>query len=246
MLNLKNKNCIVTGCNGYLGKKIVNKLNALGVKVIGTDIKQENNKKLKYFYKLDLNKKVEIENFAKIINSKFKKIDILINNASYVGTSNIGKDNFSKIFYNEKFERLNLTNTIYFTNLILDNLRRSKSASIINISSIYSFLGFDYNLYKGTNMKTPLAYGISKAGVSHFSKMLSSALPPNIRINSISPGGIYRKQSKKFIKRYLEKTPLKRMCREDDVANAVVFFSSDLSNYITGQNLVIDGGYSSS
>ena len=67
----------------------------------------------------------------------------------------------------------------------------------------------------------------------------------NIRINSISPGGIYRKQPKKFIKKYLEKTPLKRMCKEEDVANAVVFFSSDLSNYITGQNLIIDGGYSS-
>ena len=64
--------------------------------------------------------------------------------------------------------------------------------------------------------------------------MLASALGPKIRINSISPGGIYRNQPIKFIKKYLEKTPLKRMCREEDVANAVVFFSSDLSNYITG------------
>ena len=246
MLNLKNKICIVTGCNGYVGKTIVKKLYALGVKIIGTDIIQKNDKKLKYFYKLDLNKKIEIENFAKIINRKFKKIDILVNNASYVGTSKVGKNNFEKTFYNEKFERLNLTNTIYFTNLILKNLQKSKSSSIINISSIYSLLGFDYNLYKGTNMKTPLAYGISKAGLSHFSKMLSSALPPNIRVNSISPGGIYRRQPKKFIKKYLKKTPLKRMCREEDVANAVVFFSSDLSNYITGQNLIIDGGYSAS
>ena len=73
MLNLKNKICIVTGCNGYVGKTIVKKLYALGVKVIGTDIIQKNDKKLKYFYKLDLNKKIEIENFAKIINRKFKK-----------------------------------------------------------------------------------------------------------------------------------------------------------------------------
>ena len=244
MLNLKNKICVVTGCNGYVGKTIVKKLYALGVKVIGTDILQKNDKKLSYFYKLDLNKKIEIENFVKIINRKFKKIDILVNNASYVGTSKILKNNFKKTDYNEKFERLNLTNTIYFTNLILKNLQKSKSGSIINISSIYSILGFDYNLYKGTNMKSPLAYGISKAGLSHFSKMLSSALPPNIRINSISPGGIYRKQPKKFVKRYLGKTPLKRMCTEEDVANAVVFFASDLSNYITGQNLIIDGGYS--
>tara|TARA_B100000989_G_scaffold255083_1_gene203901 strand:- start:20136 stop:20876 length:741 start_codon:yes stop_codon:yes gene_type:complete len=246
MLNLKNKICVVTGCHGYVGKIIVKKLYALGVKVIGTDIVEKRNKRLKYFYKLDLSKKRDIESFAKIIDRKFKKIDILVNNASYVGTSNINKNNFGKTFYNEKFERLNLTNTIYFTNLILKNLQKSKSSSIINISSIYSLLGFDYNLYKGTNMKTPLAYGISKAGLSHFSKMLSSALPPNIRINSISPGGIFRKQPKKFIRKYLKKIPLKRMCTEEDVANAVVFFSSDLSNYITGQNLIIDGGYSAS
>ena len=122
MLNLKNKICIITGCNGYVGKTIVKKLYSLGVKVIGTDIIKKNNKYLKYFYKLDLNKKIEIENFAKLINRKFKKIDILVNNASYVGTSNISKNNYEKTFYNEKFERLNLTNTIYFTNLILKNL----------------------------------------------------------------------------------------------------------------------------
>ena len=94
MLNLRNKVCIITGCNGYVGKTIVKKLYSLGVKVIGTDIIKKNNKYLKYFYKLDLNKKIEIENFAKLINRKFKKIDILVNNASYVGTSNIGKNNY--------------------------------------------------------------------------------------------------------------------------------------------------------
>ena len=74
--------------------------------------------------------------------------------------------------------------------------------------------------------------------------MLSTALAPKVRVNSISPGGIYRKQSRKFVKRYLDKTPLLRMGKEQDVANAVIFFSSDLSNYITGQNLIVDGGYS--
>ena len=125
MLNLRNKVCIITGCNGYVGKTIVKKLYSLGVKVIGTDIIKKNNKYLKYFYKLDLNNKIEIENFAKLINRKFKKIDILVNNASYVGTSNISKNNHEKTFYNEKFERLNLTNTIYFTNLILPPLHVS-------------------------------------------------------------------------------------------------------------------------
>ena len=78
----------------------------------------------------------------------------------------------------------------------------------------------------------------------HYTKMLSTALAPGIRVNSISPGGIFRHQPKKFIKRYLDKTPLSRMGHENDVANSVIFLSSELSSYITGQNLVVDGGYS--
>ena len=93
-------------------------------------------------------------------------------------------------------------------------------------------------------MINPLAYGVSKAGLMHYTKMLSTLLAPEIRVNSISPGGIFRNQPRKFIKKYLLKTPLGRMGHEDDIANAVIFFSSELSNYITGQNLVVDGGYS--
>ena len=74
--------------------------------------------------------------------------------------------------------------------------------------------------------------------------MLSNIVAPKIRVNAISPGGIFRNQPKKFIKRYLTKTPLKRMCREKDIVNAIIYLSSDLSSYITGQNLIIDGGYS--
>ena len=95
-------------------------------------------------------------------------------------------------------------------------------------------------------MNTPLAYGVSKAGLMHYAKMLSTVVGPKIRVNAISPGGIFRKQPKKFIKRYLNKTPLLRMGNENDVANAVIFLSSELSNYITGQNLIVDGGYSNS
>ena len=85
---------------------------------------------------------------------------------------------------------------------------------------------------------------MSKAGLVQYTKMLSNALAPKIRVNAVSPGGIFRKQPKKFIKKYLDKTPLGRMGTEDDVANAVIFLSSNLSTYITGQNIIVDGGYS--
>ena len=243
-IKLKNKVCLVTGCNGHIGNKITNKLASLGVKIIGTDLNYKKNKNLKMFLQANLENRDDINQIIRKINKKFKKIDILINNAGYVGTSEVNNKNYKKVFYNEKFEKLNLSNTIYFTNCLLKNLKRSSSASIINISSIYSFLGYDYKLYKDTIMRAPLAYGVSKAGLVQYTKILSNALAPQIRVNAISPGGIFRKQPKKFIKRYLDKTPLGRMGSEVDVANAVIFLSSNLSTYITGQNIIVDGGYS--
>jgi|TARA_B100001964_G_C14209786_1_gene589922 NAD(P)-dependent dehydrogenase (short-subunit alcohol dehydrogenase family) len=93
-------------------------------------------------------------------------------------------------------------------------------------------------------MITPMAYGVSKGGLIHSTKLLSVKLAPKIRVNAISPGGVFRNQSKKFLKKYLSKTPLKRMANENEISNVVIFLSSDLSSYITGHNLIIDGGYS--
>ncbi len=244
LINLKNKFCLVTGSNGYIGKTICEKLLKLGAIVIHTDIKKNKIKsKNSFFYKTDLTSKKEIDVLVKKLNKKFKRVDVIVNNAGYVAEADKSKKN-QKLIYNEEYTRLNLDNTIYLTQSLISNLKKSRNGAIINICSIYSFLAYDYKLYKGTAMKNPLAYGVSKAGLMHYTKMLSTLLAPKIRVNSISPGGIYRNQPKKFVKRYLLKTPLGRMGHEDDIANAVIFFSSELSNYITGQNLVVDGGYS--
>ena len=93
-------------------------------------------------------------------------------------------------------------------------------------------------------MITPIAYGISKGALIQLTKLLASKLSPKIRVNCVSPGGIYRNQPKKFVKKYIRKTLLNRMGREEDVSNAILFLSSELSYYITGQNLIVDGGYS--
>ena len=244
LINLKNKFCFVTGSNGYIGKKICEKLLELGAIVIHTDIKKNKIKsKNSFFYKTDLTSKKEIDVLVKKINKQFKKIDVIINNAGHIAEADKSKKN-QKIVYNEEYTRINLDNTIYLTQSLISNLKKSKNGAIINICSIYAFLAYDYELYKGTSMINPLAYGVSKAGLMHYTKMLSTLLAPKIRVNSISPGGIFRNQPRKFIKKYLLKTPLGRMGHEDDIANAVIFFSSELSNYITGQNLVVDGGYS--
>tara|TARA_B100001175_G_C19456110_1_gene613879 strand:+ start:555 stop:1304 length:750 start_codon:yes stop_codon:yes gene_type:complete len=243
--NFKNKFCFVTGSNGHIGKAVCKKLLELGATIIHTDIKKNGIKsKNSFFYKTDLTSKKEIDILVEKISKKFKKIDVLINNAGYVAETDRGKK--QKLIYNEDYIKLNLNNTIYLTQSLIPNLKKSKYSSIINICSIYSSLAYDYNLYKGTKMKNPLAYGVSKAGLMHYTKMLSTLLAPKIRVNAISPGGIFRDQPRKFIKRYLLKTPMRRMGHENDIVNAVIFFSSGLSSYITGQNLIVDGGYSAS
>ena len=93
-------------------------------------------------------------------------------------------------------------------------------------------------------MSNPAAYAASKAGLIQFTRWLSTTVSPEIRVNSISPGGVLRSQPEVFVKRYIEKTPIGRMAEEDDFRGAIAFLASDMSRYVTGHNLVIDGGRS--
>ena len=115
---------------------------------------------------------------------------------------------------------------------------------IINLSSIYGILGPDYSLYKGTNMGNPAAYAASKGGVIQLTRWLSTTLSPKVRVNAISLGGVLRGQPEKFVRRYNTGTPLGRMATEEDFKGVIAYLASDLSKYMTGQNLVIDGGRS--
>jgi NAD(P)-dependent dehydrogenase (short-subunit alcohol dehydrogenase family) len=104
-------------------------------------------------------------------------------------------------------------------------------------------LGPDLSLYQGTPMGNPAAYSASKGGLLQLTRWFSTVLAP-IRVNAISPGGIERGQPEKFQQRYIQKVPLARMGSDSDMKGATLFLASDLSSYITGQNIMIDGGFS--
>ncbi len=99
------------------------------------------------------------------------------------------------------------------------------------------------SLYEDTAMGNPAAYAASKGGLTQLTRWLSTVLAPDIRVNCISPGGIARGQDEKFVKRYETRTPLKRMGKEEDMKGALLYLASDLSAYVTGQNLLVDGGW---
>ena len=116
--------------------------------------------------------------------------------------------------------------------------------AIINIGSIYGTVGPDFSLYEGTSMANPAAYGASKGGLAQLTRYLATALAPLVRVNTISPGGIARGQPASFVERYRSRTPLGRMGAEEDLKGAVAFLASDAAAYVTGQNLLVDGGWS--
>ena len=137
-----------------------------------------------------------------------------------------------------------MTAPFFLTQAAAPWLRKHKRGSVINIASIYAFLGPDMRLYDGTSMGNPAAYAASKGGLIQSTRWLSTVLAPEIRVNCVSPGGIWRNQPESFVRGYEARTPMQRMGTEEDMMGAIAFLASDLSLYVTGQHIAVDGGWS--
>tara|TARA_B110000208_G_C11522156_1_gene341062 strand:- start:281 stop:685 length:405 start_codon:yes stop_codon:yes gene_type:complete len=123
-------------------------------------------------------------------------------------------------------------------------MAKQKSGSIINMASMYGVVAPDFTVYDGTNMTMPAGYAAIKGGLVNLTRYIASYFgPQNIRVNTVSPGGIFDNQNITFVQNYEKKVPMRRMGTPDDIAPSVVFLLSDESKYITGQNIIIDGGW---
>jgi NAD(P)-dependent dehydrogenase (short-subunit alcohol dehydrogenase family) len=122
---------------------------------------------------------------------------------------------------------------------------RQNSGCIINVASVSGVVGPDFRIYGNTGKTSPIDYAFTKGGMLSLTRYLATYLAPyNIRVNAISPGGLYYpgRQTADFLQTYSDKVPLRRMAVADDIKGAVVFLASPAAAYITGQNLVLDGG----
>ena len=179
---------------------------------------------------------------------KNKKIDYVINNAAFTGLRRnqkdwIGNIDEQKIEIWKKAIEINLTSAFHISKELKKTSKKSSDSVIINLGSIYSEIGPDLNLYKSSKIGNPSAYFASKGGLLQLTRWLASNLAP-IRVNMVFPGGIYNKQPKSFVKKYINKTLLKRMCKTEDVSNLIIFLCDVRASYITGQNIFVDGGIS--
>jgi len=257
LFSLNNKNILITGAMGYLGKEIFLALSQFGGNFILTDLDisadeeflQEIQDKAECkFFPCDLEKENDRKKLLNKIAESHDSIDVLINNAAFVGTSSI--EGWAVDFHDQSTDawrraiEVNLTAPFEIIQFLSKAKMLGEGSSIINIGSIYSFKAPKYYLYKSTEIKNPAAYAASKGGLLQLTRWLSTTLAPNTRVNSISLGGVFRNQNPQFIERYIKKTPLQRMARETDIDGLIIFLATNMSRYITGQNFVIDGGWS--
>ena len=179
-------------------------------------------------------------NIKKQIKKKVKKIDIIINcfvDQNYLSFEKQTLKNFKNSI------NTNICGTFLITKIFYRLLKKSKDAQIINFGSIYGMVSADPKIYPNQKV-TSDAYAASKAAIIQLTKYYAVNLNKyNIRVNCISPGGIFNNQNAKLINNYVKKVPLKRMANINEIIGSVKLLLSDKSKYINGHNLVVDGGY---
>lgn len=243
MCELANKVVLITGGSGLLGKEMVNDFRAKGAVALNLDLNVSTNFD-NFEIKCDITDDKNIKYSIDLILKHYNRIDGLVNNA-YPRTkdwSNTFEETIPESWRKNVDWQLNSYAIMCQT--VLKHMKQQQYGSIINIASIYGVVGNDFTIYEGTNMSPPAAYTAIKGGIINLTRFLASYYGKyNVRINCVSPGGIFDNQPESFVKAYEKKVPMKRMGKPEDIAPAVSFLLSDEAKYITGQNLIVDGGY---
>ncbi len=231
------KTAIVTGCAGQLGRVFTEKLLALGYEVIGFDLTDKTQNERIAYYKVDVSKPTQISKAL----AKVNQADLLLNNAgSFIFTPLEERTE-------EELDSLidsHLKGTIFMTREVFTRFfKPNKKGCIVNIGSIYGVVAADMSIYRDGDRRAPEIYGAVKAAIINLTKYFASYMAAyNVRVNCISPGGIFNHQDPDFVKKYSAKVPLKRMGKDKELTSTLEYLISDDSGYLTGQNIIVDGG----
>jgi len=234
------KTALITGSEGQLGKRFIESLKQQNYKIIGFDVNEESADKNIQYHQINITKNKEIK--ETLSNLATDSIDLLINNAGVSVFSPFEERTEEEIDF--VFD-VNVKGTLLMTQAVFNQyLKPQKAGCVINIGSIYGIVSGDMRLYKEGDRRTPEIYGATKAAVINLTKYFAAYFAPyNIRVNCISPGGIFNHQDPLFVEKYSEKVPFKRMGKEEELLSTLRYLISDDSSYVTGQNIIVDGGF---
>lgn len=254
---------IITGAAGLLGQIHAEAILEINGTVVLTDInliklsklkdtllKKKNYKNKVYVYKMNVTSEKDIIKVSEKVQKKLKKIDILINNAA-IDSKVSSKGKLSSTTSFEKFDikqwrkELDVGLMGYFlcSKIIGSKMINNKNGGIIlNIASDLSVIAPNQNLYS-RNQKKPVTYSVIKNGIVGLTKYLAAYWgEKNIRVNALSPSGVYNNQDKKFVKKLINLIPLKRMLIKEELKGSIKYLCSEKSSYLNGHNLILDGG----
>lgn len=250
---------ILTGAAGLLGTQYAEGLSQTGANVVLADTNFARCKSLvnslakKYdvfplAIKVDITSKKSIKNMVKRTVDRFSRIDVLVNNAVFPESKKERSVSFEKFALSDwnKIIGVNLTGVFLCCQEVGKIMSKQKSGVIINIGSIYGMKGADQRIYGNSGLNSTAAYAVTKSGILNITRYLASYWhKKGIRINTLSLGGVENNQERDFKKKYSYKTMIGRMARNDEYIGALIFLASDASSYMTGSNLVVDGGWTS-
>jgi len=255
-LDFDGQTIVITGAAGHIGSCLSHAFRALGANIVAIDssrvglarLSKELGDSENLYIEADLSSQSNINKAAKTVEQSGLKVDVLINNAALTG------DSFTKLKKTKpELDELglwpftlnvNLIAPYMISSMMRDFFRKGLDSNIVNVSSIYGFLGPDKAIYEGLDIGNSSSYSASKGGLIQLTRWMASSFAPEIRVNCVSPGGIYRKQDEIFVTRYSSRTPLGRMAFEEEIAEPIIFLASRMARYVTGHNLVVDGGWS--
>jgi NAD(P)-dependent dehydrogenase (short-subunit alcohol dehydrogenase family) len=244
---------VTAGAGPLFGRSISMGLAEAGATVITASRSQERNEQFAaemrrlghdvHGFVLDQEVLASIDALHDQIQSRFGRLDVLVNSA-------LARDGHVSAFEDQTPETWEHAAKGDFTGLFrhcqraVEAMKKQGGGSIINIASIYGVVSNEPGLYEGTTMVQPPTYNFMKAGMINFTRYLACYYgKAGIRANCISPGGYFDQQPEEFVRRYCERVPLGRMMGHEDLQGAVVFLASDASAYVTGMNLLVDGGW---
>lgn len=258
LADLSGRVAVVTGGAGSIGRVISRGLAELGATVVVVDRDRETcdsvAQQLRETFENEsfgLAANLEDEDLTRqipeLVIDRAERIDILVHMAALVSAEPL--PNWTSDFESQSADtwrralEINLTSVFNLTQACTPALRSTGRGSVITVGSTYGLVGPDWRIYDGTDMGNAAGYAASKGGVLQITRWLATTLAPSVRVNSLTPGGVQRGQPSSFIESYEQRTPLQRMAQEEDFKGAIGFLASDLSAYVTGQNIVVDGGW---
>ncbi|HRH59541.1 MAG TPA: SDR family oxidoreductase [Chitinophagaceae bacterium] len=258
LFDLTNKTAIITGGAGLLAAEHAKALSMYGANVILADINVEkcetaSQQLQKENYKVtamhcDITSQESWQQLLQNVLEQFGVADILINNAAYTNQSKT--KNFDASFENFSLDdwnniiNVNLTGTFLGCQIIGAQMKKQGKGSIINMGSLYAVVSPHHRMYPGTGITQPVAYTVSKHGIIGLTKYLATLWAADgVRVNALSPGGIYNNHADEFVQRFSNLNPAARMSKVTELQGAVVLLASDASSHVIGHNLIVDGGW---